>query len=176
VIAPLPEDELERLRDLRRLEILDTEPESQFDRITRLAAALMGSPISRVSLVDENRQWFKSCFGLDARETSRDVSFCAHALALEEPLVILDAAQDHRFYNDPLVTGQPPIRFYAGAPLKRPGGSALGTLCVIDSVPHKKFSRRDSAILTELAGIVSEQLEQRAARLDSDAKRLDREQ
>jgi PAS domain S-box-containing protein len=174
--APLPPDEVQRIADLHDLGILDTDAEVQFDRITWLASALLGSDISLISLVDETRQWFKSRFGLDARETPRDFSFCAHALTLDDPLVVLDAAQDDRFSTDPLVTDSPHIRFYAGAPLKRAHGSALGTLCVIDSKPRESFSEREAAILTELAHIVTEQIEQRSARRQRETERLYQEQ
>ncbi|MES1258553.1 MAG: GAF domain-containing protein, partial [Acidobacteriota bacterium] len=162
---PLLADEQERLRALRKLEILETGPEPFFDRIARLASALIGIPISLVSLVDEDRQWFKARVGLDAAETPRNISFCGHAIAQNDPFVVLDTLLDPRFRDNPLVAGSPGIRFYAGAPLRRDLGSALGTLCVIDTRPHASFSPRDAAILTELAGLVTEQMEQRLRNL-----------
>ena len=134
--APLPSDEEQRLAALYDYEILDTLPEQVFDDLTQLAAQICEVPISVVSLVDANRQWFKSKVGLDADQTPRDVAFCAHAIHDRELLVVKDAREDERFADNPLVTGAPDIRFYAGAPLVEPGGHKLGTICVIDRVPR----------------------------------------
>lgn len=136
------------------LNILDTPPEERFDRLTRLAQHLLKVPIAVVSLVDSNRQWFKSCQGLDASETPRGISFCGHAILDDRLFVIPDALLDPRFADNPLVTGAPNIRFYAGQPLKASNGSRLGTLCVIDSKPHQltqveRDSLRDLAVLVE---------------------------
>ena len=131
------EFETRRLKALRRLELLDTAPSPAFDRITRLAATALDVPIMLVSLVDESRQWFKSHCGLDVTETPRDISFCSHAVKNGEPLIIPDATQDPRFASNPLVTGEPQIRFYAGVPLFTHEGFAVGTLCAIDRRPRE---------------------------------------
>lgn len=137
MIPPLPPNERERLAALRRYVVLDTPPEAAFERITRLASRLLHVPISLVSLVDESRQWFKSAFGLPLRQTSREVSFCAHAILNRDVTVVADATLDRRFLDNPLVTGDPRIRSYAGAPLTTPDGFNLGTLCAIDTVPRR---------------------------------------
>ena len=129
--------EADRLAALRAFQILDTLPEACYDDITRLAAQICGTPIAVVSLVDENRQWFKSTFGIDATETPRDVAFCTHCIPHNDLLVVPDALEDARFAANPLVTGDPHIRFYAGAPLTVPGGQNLGTLCVIDKLARQ---------------------------------------
>ncbi len=129
--------EIERLAALEALQILDTEPEDVFDALTRMAAEICGTPIALVSLVDSTRQWFKSRVGLEVRETPREMAFCAHALGRVVPLVVPDARLDERFVNNPLVVGDPSIRFYAGAPLITTSGHSLGTLCVIDRQPRE---------------------------------------
>ena len=113
----IPKDEEERLRALRLLNILDTSDEERFDRLTRLAKRMFGVPIALVSLVDENRQWFKSCIGLEVRETPRDISFCGHSILGDDIFIVNDASSDVRFSDNPLVTDDPNIRFYAGCPL-----------------------------------------------------------
>ena len=135
-IAALPVDEDQRLAALRRYAILDTPPEASFDQLTRFASQLCNTPIALVSLIDRDRQWFKSRVGLDVPETPRDIAFCTHAILQPDIFEVQDAAHDPRFHDNPLVTGNPDIRFYAGAPLIDPGGKALGTLCVIDRVPR----------------------------------------
>jgi signal transduction histidine kinase len=151
-----------RLAALRRYHVLDTPSEAGFDRITRLAARWLDVPIALVTLLDADRQWFKSCVGLDLQETPRDVSFCAYNLHSAEPLVVEDATQDPRFADNPLVTGPPGIRFYAGAPLVTPDGYPLGSLCVIDTVP-RAAATVDLATLRDLADTVVTELELRAA-------------
>lgn len=136
-MPPLPINEKLRLRALNRLDILDTPDEAVFSAITRLAAAVVEAPIALISLVDAERQWFKARVGLDIRETSRTVSFCAHALVNGELLEIEDASLDERFADNPVVRGEAGIRFYAGMPLVLPGGEVVGTLCVVDRVPRK---------------------------------------
>ena len=123
----MPLNEAERLRRLRRIEILDTPPDPRFDRIARLAAATLECPIALVSFVDHARQWFKACVGLDATETPREHAFCAHAIVGEGLMIIPDAAADARFADNPLVTGEPGVRFYAGVPLRDADGLAVGT-------------------------------------------------
>jgi len=136
--APLPSDEADRLQTLQSFKILDTQPEKAFDDITRLAAHIFETPIVLVSLVDSQRQWFKSRVGMTDEQTTRQTSFCAHSiLNPEEPLVVNDATLDPRFADNPLVTGDLHLRFYAGAPLVAPNGQPLGALCVIDRVPRE---------------------------------------
>lgn len=159
--APLPSNEALRLETLRRYNVLDTPPEMDFDDMVKLAAQICQVPIAAVSLIDENRQWFKSIIGLHVTETSRNVAFCAHAiLNPEELLEVRDAQLDLRFADNPLVTHEPHIRFYAGAPLITNDGLALGTLCVIDCVP-RELSAEQKIALTALSRAVIVQLELR---------------
>ncbi len=130
------ESERARLEALRRYDILDTEPEVAFDRITQLASKIFNVPIALISFIDQDRQWFKSCYGLDVQETERSASFCAHAILADEVMAVPDARQDPRFSNNRLVAAEPGIRFYAGAPLKVAAGQNLGTLCIIDTQPR----------------------------------------
>lgn len=157
----IPLDEVDRMTALVRYGILDTEAEEQFDRITRLVASLFDAPIALVSLVDHRRQWFKSTFGLQTRETPREHAFCAHAICGRDLLVIPDATKDQRFADNPLVTGQPAIRFYMGAPLVTPDDHALGTLCVIDSKTRPEPGHEQKQVLRDLAGIVMHHMETR---------------
>lgn len=159
--APSPRDELARLEALRALAILDTPPEQAYDDAVKLAASACGTPIALVSLIDEARQWFKARVGLDVTETPRDQAFCAHAI--RDPghlLVVPDASRDVRFADNPLVTGKPDIRFYAGAPLVTQRGLALGTLCVIDRVP-RMLAPDQAESLAALARMVVSQMELR---------------
>lgn len=153
----IPSDEHTRIDTLRALNILDTSPEERFDRLTRLARRLFGVPIALVSLVDTNRQWFKSAAGLACSETPREVSFCGHAILQDDIFLIPDALRDERFHDNPLVTGDPGVRFYAGCPLTVPNGSKLGTLCLIDQKP-REFDQDDMALLRDLARMAEQEL------------------
>ncbi|MBW0147817.1 PAS domain-containing protein [Marinobacter arenosus] len=158
----LPSHELERLAAVERTGLLDTSPEERFDRFTRMAGKMFDVPIALVTLVDRNRQWFKSCQGLNVPETPRDISFCGHAILHSDVLVIEDARNDERFADNPLVTAAPDILFYAGAPLHSPEGFRLGTLCIIDRTP-RRFSEEDRNLLRELADCVEREINLQAA-------------
>jgi len=158
--APIPKDEKKRLKVLWQYEVLDTIPEEMFDDLTELAARICEAPIALITLVDEKRQWFKSRIGATVVETSRDVSFCAHAINQPDLFIVPDATLDKRFADNPFVTSDPKIRFYAGAPLITPDGYALGTLCVIDKIPRELRAEQKQA-LQILARHVVSQLELR---------------
>lgn len=153
-----------RLANLHSYNVLDTEPEECFDRITRVAKSALRVPIALVSLVDADRQWFKSKQGLEADETPREISFCTYAIREDIPFIVDDATKDDRFRNNPLVTGNPNIRFYAGIPLKTPKGFNLGTLCVIDMVP-RELTAVEVVVLQDLARLVVDELELRQVAL-----------
>lgn len=154
----LPVSEAQRIATLRDLLILDTAPEARFDLITAYAATQFDVPIALVSLVDANRQWFKSCVGLEAEETPRDISFCGHAILQTGIFEIHDARADARFADNPLVTGAPYIRFYAGCPLVMDNGEAVGTLCLIGRAP-KRLSEWERDHLAVLGKMVSAELQ-----------------
>ena len=153
-----------RLRALHELHILDTPREMEYDEIVELAAAICGTPISLISLVDRDRQWFKSSRGLSVEETPRSVSFCSHAIESADLFVVENAAEDVRFRNNPLVTGEMGIRFYAGFPVSAMDGNALGTLCVIDREP-RTLTREQSKALQVLSKQVEARIELRAKRV-----------
>jgi diguanylate cyclase (GGDEF)-like protein len=155
--APIPQNETPRLATLRSLKLLDTPAEERFDRLTRLARRIFEVPIALVSLIDENRQWFKSCAGLGVSETPRDISFCGHAILQDDVFMIPDALADGRFHDNPLVTGAPGIRFYAGQPLRVPNGAKLGTLCLIDTRP-RELDDEERGLLRDLAHIAEQEI------------------
>lgn len=152
-----PTNEEDRLEALRQLLILDTPPEERFDRLTAFAAQEFDVPMALLSLIDDDRQWFKSRVGMGPCETSRDISFCGHAILQNDVMVVPDATQDERFADNPLVTGDPHIQFYAGAPLQMPGGHNVGTLCLLDHKP-RSLDAIDLAILGSLRDLAVEEL------------------
>jgi len=155
--APIPIDEVRRLETLRVLNILDTDPEERFDRFTKFGKSILDVPIILISLVDESRQWFKSCIGLEATETPRDISFCGHAIMQDDTYIITDTLLDARFADNPLVVGAPHIRFYAGHPICATNGKKLGTFCAIDTKP-RELSQSDLMHLKTLANMVEHEI------------------
>ncbi len=153
----LPDDESTRLADLHALAVLDTAPEERFDRVTRVARTLFDMPLALVSLVDADRQWVKSGTGDYHRESSRETSFCGHAILSEDIMVVPDAAADPRFHDNPMVTGEPYVRFYVGRPLKVNGRSKVGTLCLMDSRP-REFGDHERLLLEDLALMAEQEL------------------
>lgn len=153
----IPLNETLRLATLKSLNVLDTPAEERFDRVTRMAKRMFRVPIALVSIVDEDRQWFKSVQGLDACQTPRNISFCGHAILGDDIFLIRNALQDQRFADNPLVAGAPHIRFYAGCPLRAPDGNKVGTLCIIDTVP-RDFDEEDATALRDLAAMVEDEL------------------
>ena len=138
--APLPDNEPERLKVLNHYQVLDSPPEEEFEDLVYLASEICQAPVSLISFIDKKRQWFKARRGLEVSETPRDHAFCAHAILKEEVMIVPDALRDPRFFKNPLVKGEPFIRFYAGAPLITPSKHRLGTLCVIDQEPGRKLN------------------------------------
>ncbi|WLD11351.1 PP2C family protein-serine/threonine phosphatase [Planctellipticum variicoloris] len=155
--APIPAHETERLAELRALKILDSPREDRFDILVRLARHMFRVPIAYIALVDAERQWFKAQEGLDVDETPRSISFCGHAINQDGPLIVRDALLDSRFADNPLVTGGPRVRFYAGHPLSGPTGYKVGTLCLVDH-EAREFDEHHQVGLTYLAGLVEQQL------------------
>ena len=155
--APTPNNEDDRLAALRELLILNTPPEERFDRIVAFAVQEFDMPLASISLVDATRLWFKARVGLESQESSREDSFCGHAILIDEPTVVPDALDDQRFFDNPHVTQAPHIRFYAGIPLKLPGGQNIGTICVFDHKP-REMDEVGLAILSALRDLAVEEL------------------
>jgi phosphoserine phosphatase RsbU/P len=157
IAAPVAADEVQRLADLRALKILDTPPEERFDRIVRLARRVFDVPIAYIAMVDSDRQWFKAKCGIQVDSTGRDVSFCGHTILQNGPLIVPDTLEDNRFRDNPLVVKSPNFRFYAGHPLKGPGGHNVGTLCVAAPAP-RTFTPAELGTFAELATLAEHEL------------------
>jgi GAF domain-containing protein len=155
--APIPDNDSERLAALRELLLLDTPPEQRYDKIVQFAALEFNVPTVLISLIDQNRQWFKARVGMDVCETTRDISFCGHAIVQPDIFVIPDARKDPRFADNPLVASPPHLVFYAGAPLPMPSGHVIGTLCLIDYKP-RELDATELAILASLRDLLVEEL------------------
>lgn len=153
----IPADEAQRLSQLRALNIMNTPAEERFDRLTRLARRLYDVPIALVSLLENDHQWFKSAQGYEPKGSPRNISFCGHAILQDEIMIVEDAQKDARFHDNPLVTGEPHIRFYAGCPLRAPGGAKMGTLCIIGREP-RQFNEEDQATMRDLAAMAEAEL------------------
>jgi sigma-B regulation protein RsbU (phosphoserine phosphatase) len=155
--APIPTDESDRLSELKALNILDTPREPRFDRITELVADVFGVPMVFLTLVDGDRQWFKSTYGINVEATPRDVGFCAHAMLEPQPMVVPNATKDVRFADNPFVTGEFHLRFYAGVPLHGPKGKGIGALALVDTEP-REFSPKQVGQLEKFAAIVEREI------------------
>lgn len=159
-----PRNERYRQAALDGLRLVGTPAEGEFDALVAVGQAVFDVPICLVSLIDNDRQWFKACIGLDVSETGRDISFCGHAILKDEVFVVLDAARDRRFFDNPLVTGGPRIRFYAGAPIRVPSGYRIGTFCIISPEPRAAFDQAQQALLKSLADLTRGVIAVRALR------------
>jgi GAF domain-containing protein len=168
--APVPANEKTRLKVLWQYEVLDTVPEEVFDDLTELAARICEAPTALISLIDEDRQWFKSRVGTNLSETPRNISFCGHAITQTGLFIVPDATADSRFKNNPLVVREPKIRFYAGAPLITPDGYALGTLCILDKVPRQLRKDQQEALQILARHVVSQLELRRRSRQLADVK------
>lgn len=153
--CPFPENEQERLKELEEYQILDTAPEQEFDDLTALASFICETPIALITLLEKDRQWFKSKVGMDADENARELAFCSHAIMQEQVMIVADTLNDERFANHPLVIGEPNIRFYAGAPLTTPKGYNLGTLCIVDKKPKQLTTQQHSALKALARQVIS---------------------
>ena len=158
LVPPLPLNEEQRLKALRETRLLESRSEERFDRITRTAQRLFDVPVALFSLVDAERQWFKSRQGIEVTETSREVSFCGHAILEEGVFCVEDASSDERFADNPLVVDEPHLRFYAGCPVRNREGLPMGTLCIIDYAP-RRFSASDRRALTDLAAMLENEFQ-----------------
>lgn len=154
----MPENEAARLKSLHKLGLLDTQDDERFERLTRISRRLFQVPIALINLIDRDRQWALACQGINGREMKRDISLCAHAIMVDEPLIITDAREDARFYDNPLVTGTPFIRFYVGYPVRLPDGAVAGTLCLANSEP-RSFTGDDIAAMKDVAAIVEDEFQ-----------------
>jgi sigma-B regulation protein RsbU (phosphoserine phosphatase) len=157
IAAPTPKDETERLADLQALRVLDTPPEDRFNRLVELAAQVFSAPIAYIAMVDADRQWFKAKCGLTVDQTGREVSFCGHAICQDEPMIVPDAAKDPRFFDNPLVVGEPHVRFYAGNRLRGPGGRNVGTFCIADTRP-REMTKEQVQLLKRLSAVAEHEL------------------
>ncbi len=165
--APIPSNEEKRLKLLWKLKLLDTDPEECFDRITKSAIEKLHVPISTISLIDKDREWYKSCQGLDIKELPRNISFCAHSIMSSEIMIVEDTIKDPRFADNPQVTRSPYIRFYAGVPLHDfESGLVLGVLCIKDIIP-RKLSKHQISILFDLASQAEQELHNHIERIKS---------
>ncbi|MBP9885642.1 MAG: GAF domain-containing protein [Leptospiraceae bacterium] len=153
--AKIPNNEYGRLQKLKGYQVLDTSAEKEYDDITKLASFICETPIALISLVDKDRQWFKSKVGLNPPELARDIAFCAHTILTDDVLIVSDSSKDQRFYDNPLTTNSPHIQFYAGAPLITPDGWKIGTLCVIDRKPRELSKEQLSALKTLSQNVVT---------------------
>jgi GAF domain-containing protein len=155
--APIPKNEKQRLASLYALNLLDTKPEKRFDKFTKIATKIFHVPISTLTLIDNDREWFKSCEGLTKEEGDRAISFCAHALVEDKILIVNDTIRDKRFFDNPMVIGEPHIRFYAGVPIASADGSRVGVFCIKDT-KTREFSRDEEEILIQLASWVQDEV------------------